>query len=180
MQWGYWLEKCGFFFFLFFFLSRDYYSVWLWETELQISPPWSAGQAAEPWSPITYSVNDKAGMVLKGSHPHFYQRIFPKAEKLPISQPLGNLPFRDFCFQLMMVSHKTTEKHVFRSSVPEVTLGEDRQYKYICYGYISEKKKHHPISSQKLYFPQSLELEAAHPGVNNVVKNWCKVEFNEA
>lgn len=34
-------------------------------------------------------------------------------------------------------------------------------------------------NSQKLNFPQSLELEAAHSGINDVVKNWCKVEFSE-
>lgn len=51
-------------------------------------------------------------------------------------------------------------------------MGEDRQYMYAMQTSQS--------SSQKLNFPQSLELEAARPGVNDVVKNWCKAEFSEA
>lgn len=47
---------------------------------------------------------------------------------------------------------------------------------YVGYGYISEQNKHHLHSSQKPNFLQSLELEAAHPGVNNVVKNCCRVQ----
>lgn len=50
--------------------------------------------------------------------------------------------------------------------------GEDRQYIYAMDASQS--------SSQKPNFPQSLGLEAAHPGVNDVVKNWCRVEFSEA
>lgn len=50
--------------------------------------------------------------------------------------------------------------------------GEDRQYIYAVDASQS--------SSQKLNFPWSLGLEAACRGVNNVVKNWCKVEFSEA
>lgn len=79
----------------------------------------------------------------------------------------------------MMASHKTTEKRVFGSSVSEAMMGEDRQYIYAM-DTSQSRKSIIPSSSEKLYFPQSLELEAAHPGVNDVVKNWCKVEFSEA
>lgn len=58
-------------------------------------------------------------------------------------------------------------------------MGEDRQYMYAM-DTSQSRKSIIPSSSEKLYFPQSLELEAAHPGVNDVVKNRCKVGFSEA
>lgn len=97
VQWGCWLEKCGNSFF-----SEQ--GLLFWETELQVSPSQSAGQAAEPGSPITYSVNDKAGIMLKGSHPHFYQRIPPEAEKLPIPQQLGTCPLGIFVFSSWLLT----------------------------------------------------------------------------
>lgn len=175
VQWGCWLEKCGISFFseqglLFCMTVRN------WVASFSIT----VGRAGS-WTWVSHYVLSKwqSRYDVKRVPSSFLSENSSRGWETSHTTAAGNLPFRDFCFQLMMVSHKTTEKRVFGSSVPEVMIGEDRQYMYAM-DTSQTRKSIIPSSSEKLYFPQSLELEAAHPGINNVVKNWCNVEFSEA